>query len=390
MYFHRSRRTIGFGSAFVAVAASVTLVACGSSHSGGTAASTVPGSATSTNVLPSAGLAGLVSGPFVAVVNDTPILVGTDGSTARLVPNLRKGGLVAASSGDAVMVSFLPRGLVFSGPSDNHFPGAVPAGVAPIPDALGRFWSNFGQLDAKGQLRQIAIPPGNASRREAAGRVSPHRHQAHGAVPVAEGQPPKRVASGTTRVLAVAGDLVAYGGDTGNVVHVLNLATGRTTELHPDGFAMTARFSPDRSRLALFVLADGGQESVALADPASGRVITRIDTSATSAGLHQFRGFAGRVPARAVQLGRNRCSARRRGARSRFPGGRLRRGHRRHDRPNGARAGRSRADRGPEQGVALIVGGEREPAQYAPRRKSTTGTVFATIARSVSNDQLST
>jgi len=292
VHFQRSRPTIRFGAAFVAVVASVGLTACGSSHSSGPPASPVPGSATATTVLPSAGLAGLMPGSFVAVVNDTPILVGTDGSAARLVPNLRTGGLVDASSGDAVMVSFLPRGLVFSGPSDNHFPGAVPAGVAPIPDALGRIWSNFGQLDARGQLRLIELPPGMQAVAKLRDGYLLSDTKRTALFQWLDGKPPERVATGTARVVAVSGDLVAFGGDTGDVLHVLNLATGRTIDVHAGGFALTARFSPDRGRLALFVLAEGGAESVVLADPGSGRVITRTDTSATSSALHQFRGLA--------------------------------------------------------------------------------------------------
>ena len=193
------------------------------------------------------------------------------------------------------MISFLPRGLVFSGPSDKHFPGAVPAGVAPIPDALGRFWSNFGPLDWKGQLRQLDLPAGTRAVAKLRDGYLLTDTKRTALWKWTDGKPPDRVATGTQRVLAVADDLVAYGADTsatGDVMHVLNLTTGRVAGVDPGGFTISARFSPDRSRLALFVLADGGQESVVLADPASGRVITRIDLSATSAGLHQFRGLA--------------------------------------------------------------------------------------------------
>jgi hypothetical protein len=65
-----------------------------------------------------------------------------------------------------------------------------------------------------------------------------------------------------------------------------NLGTGRSVETHTAFSAVTARFSPDRSRLA--ILSGGLSESMVLADPASGRVITQVVTASGGNGLTVF------------------------------------------------------------------------------------------------------
>ena len=191
-----------------------------------------------------------------------------------------------------MLVSPFSRGLVFAGPSDTRFPGALPAGVLPIPDALGRFWSNWGELKAGGQLTQLYLPVGTQAIAKLRDGYLLTDAKRTTLLKWVERTQPVRVATGSARVLAVADDLVAFGADTGEVMHVLNLTTGRTIDVHPGGFATTARFSADRSRLALFVITRTGRQEMVLADAGSGRLITRIATSTTSAGLRQFRALA--------------------------------------------------------------------------------------------------
>ena len=60
-------------------------------------------------------------------------------------------------------------------------------------------------------------------------------------------------------------------------MHITDVSTGRTTDVRTGSFALTARFSPDRTRLAIRV--DAEREYVMLADLASGDVLADLATS---------------------------------------------------------------------------------------------------------------
>jgi hypothetical protein len=95
-----------------------------------------------------------------------------------------------------------------------------------------------------------------------------------------------QIGTGRARVLAVAADLVAWTDSSGTVVRVADLTSGSTIAIASGGYAVTARFSPDRSRIA--ILTSGSTDSMVLADTARGRVITRVETAKGGYGLDVF------------------------------------------------------------------------------------------------------
>ena len=221
------------------------------------------------------------------MVDGKPILVSADGSGGLLLEKLRTAAFVDTASGDTVLVSFQPSGRIFAGPSADHFPGAIPGGVTLLPDALGRWSSDFGPLDIHGQLARLTFPAGTTPVAKLADGYLLVDKAGTALLRWRSGTEPVRIATGNARVLAIAQDLVAWSDTAGHVVRVTNVETGHTVAISSGGYAITARFSPDRARLAIFVLA--ARQEMVLADSATGRVITRVSTSVPGGGLHQFR-----------------------------------------------------------------------------------------------------
>ncbi len=274
-------------AAGLSLVAIVGLAACSSS-----APAASPNASTTTSVggggfqLP-AGLAGVVPGQFVAVVDGKPMLVGANGSGGLLLANLRTAAFVDTASGDTVLVSIQPSARIFAGPSADHFPGAIPGGVTLLPDALGRWSSDFGPLDIHGQLSRLTFPAGTKPVAKLADGYLLVDPAGTSLLRWRNGSAPVPIAAGAARVLAIAHDVVAWSDTKGTVVRVTNVETGHTVDIDSGGYAITARFSPDRSRLAIFALA--AQQEMVLADPATGHVVTRIPTAPAGGGLHQFR-----------------------------------------------------------------------------------------------------
>lgn len=273
-------------AAGLSVLAVLGLAACSSS-----APATSPNPSTTTSAsggfqLP-AGLAGLVPGRFVAVVDGKPMLVAANGSGGLLLGNLRTAAFVDTASGDTVLVSIQPSARILAGPSADHFPGAIPGGVTLLPDALGRWSSDFGPLDIHGRLSRLTFPAGTTPVAKLADGYLLVDKAGTSLLRWRNGSAPVPIAAGAARVLAIAHDLVAWSDTKGAVVRVTDVETGHTVDINSGGYAITARFSPDSSRLAIFVLA--AQQEMVLADTATGNVITRIPTATASGGLHQFR-----------------------------------------------------------------------------------------------------
>jgi len=90
---------------------------------------------------------------------------------------------------------------------------------------------------------------------------------------------PTTVARGDVRVLAIRGDAFAWSDAVGEVVHVTDLATGTTTAIRTNAFALTARFSPDGAHVAILVSQQ--LDTAVIADTRTGRVVWYSMTSAT-------------------------------------------------------------------------------------------------------------
>ncbi len=270
----------------LSVVAVLGLAACSSSAPGAS-----PNASTSTSLaggfqLP-AGLAGVVPGQFVAVVDGKPMLVAANGSGGLLLANLRTAAFVDTASGDTVLVSIQPSARILAGPSADHFPGAIPGGVTLLPDALGRWSSDFGPLDIHGQLSRLTFPAATKPVAKLADGYLLVDTAGTSLLRWRNGSAPVPIATGTARVLAIAHDVVAWSDSKGAVVRLTNVETGHTVDIDSGGYAITARFSPDRSRLAILVL--GAQQEMVLADTTTGHVVTRIPTAPPDGGLHQFR-----------------------------------------------------------------------------------------------------
>jgi hypothetical protein len=190
----------------------------------------------------------------------------------------------------AALINYPSTTRVIVGPIFDGTRNALPAGITLLPDAQGRWWSNFGQLESPNELHPLRFPAGStpvAKLQDGYLLVD----SAHTALfEWRSGSPLVRIGVGNARVLALANDRVAWTDDLGTVVHVANLTTGRTIDIHLDYSAIAARFSPDRSRLAFLVA--GGTGGIELADSVTGRVITQASTSSGENNLETF----GNVP----------------------------------------------------------------------------------------------
>ena len=243
--------------------------------------STQPVLIPATSWVPPSGLRGLASDRFVAVIDGIPVLEGVGGRARHLLDDIDGSALLGISLRGEVLVVYPHLGTRVIdgdlGPVSSGIRNVLPSPIALLPDAAGRWWSNFGQLESPNQLHEIRFPVGTtpvAKLRDGYLLVD----DAHTAL--LEWRPGARfvrVGVGSARILAIADDRVAWADDVGSFVHVAELTTGRTINIDVRDFATTARFSPDRSRLA--VLTSAETASMVLADPISGRVITRLATS---------------------------------------------------------------------------------------------------------------
>jgi hypothetical protein len=289
-----SRRRIAIaGCAALVVGASGALFAA--SRSGSSPARAAPdatsapalsplpplGSTTTTWTVP-ARISGLLPGRYVAVVGGTPILVG-DGAPRQLVPEILADGLVNMSARGSVLVGFGSTTLVLVGPTFDGTINTLPSPIRLLPDSDGRWWSNFGELEVGGSLHPITLPRQTEPVAKLAGGYL-LVDRAHTRLLVWRPRMALTpIGLGRARVLAVAGDLVAWSDDAGAVVHITDVSTVRTTDVQTGSFALTARFSPDRTRLAIRV--DAEREYVMLADRASGDVLADLATSPRGGGL---------------------------------------------------------------------------------------------------------
>jgi hypothetical protein len=165
----------------------------------------------------------------------------------------------------------------------------LPAGVALIPDAAGRWWSNWGELETSRELHLVAVPSGTtAVARSRDGYILTDAAQR--LLAWSGGNPPRTIVDGPARLLAIADDLVAWSDDRGDATRITNLTTARTTTAKTGGFAISARFSPDRSRLA--ILLSSNNDFMALADVATGSVLARMTTAVPGRGLPAFDNIA--------------------------------------------------------------------------------------------------
>lgn len=253
-------------------------------HSTGPSSTATP--STTAHLLASNGLASVARGPFVAIVDWTPIVVTPTGEIRRVLAGLPRRALIGAAQSGAVLVGY-PRsttrvidGDVGPRATDRDVP--LPAGIELIPDARGRWWSDLGQLVGGPELRSVRVPAG----------TTPVAHLADGYLVTDKrrggllewtGSPRLPViAFGPTRVLALDHNLVAWSDDEGRVVHVYDLDTRGAVDIACGEYALTARFSPDRSRLAILTSAE--EDSMVLADTMSGEVIARTAFTHEGAG----------------------------------------------------------------------------------------------------------
>jgi len=256
-------------------------------------ASSVPSSAPPISAWnPPAGLVGLAAGPFVAAVDGKLILVDADGAVHQLLQGVDRDALVVGTSRDSFLVGTRPWEAMVANASSSQFGQVVPSGVTLIPDAAGRWWSNFGQLGGSGQLRHLTFADG----------ARPVAKLRDGYLVVDAAQtamidqpsrgPARRIGTGDAVVLAVAGDLVAWSDDDssrggGTTVHVTDVATNGTADVETAGTAVTARFSPDSTRIAVLSRARG--ESTVLAETATGRVLKTLPTASAANAITTFR-----------------------------------------------------------------------------------------------------
>jgi hypothetical protein len=239
-----------------------------------------------TTFVPPAGLTGLASGRFVAIVGGIPVLVDGTEPPRRILDDIPGNALVDTAQQGAALIGYDNTVRVIVGPAFDGTRNPLPAGIELLPDADGRWWSNLGQLQSTNGLRRLAFPPG----------TSPVAHLRTGYLLVDDArtalfrwQPGTRIvriAEGEARVLAIAHDLVAWADDIGNVVHVTNLTTGGTIDIASGGYAITARFAPNSSRLAILVAEH--RNSMVLAEPTTGRVVARLGCSTVDGELEAF------------------------------------------------------------------------------------------------------
>jgi hypothetical protein len=239
-----------------------------------------------TTFVPPAGLTGLASGRFVAIVGGIPVLVDGTAPPRRILDDIPGNALVDTAQQGAALIGYDNTVRVIVGPAFDGTRNPLPAGIGLLPDADGRWWSNLGQLQSTNGLRRTAFPSG----------TSPVAHLRTGYLLVDDartalfrwqpGTRMVRIAEGKARVLALAHDLVAWADDVGSVVHVTSLTTGRTIDVGSGGYAITARFAPNSSRLAILVAAH--RNSMVLADPTTGQVVARLGCSTVDGELEAF------------------------------------------------------------------------------------------------------
>ena len=158
-----------------------------------------------------------------------------------------------------------------------------------IPDTAGRWWSNFGELEGRTTPRRVRVPAG----------TTPVAHIRNGYLVSDErravllewtgGVRLPIIGFGRARVLALDHNLVAWSDEAGRVVHVFDFDARRAVDVACGGYALTARFSPDRSRIA--VLVRGKEDSMVLATTSNGDVIAR--TAFTHEGAGRLTDIAG-------------------------------------------------------------------------------------------------
>jgi hypothetical protein len=239
-----------------------------------------------TTWVPPAGISGLASGRSVAVLLGTPLVVSDSGRVQKILDDIPGDASVDVAQRGAALVHFKEGARVIVGPTFDGTRNALPSPIELLPDAEGRWWSNFGELQSSTELHEIRFPAGTtpvAKLRRGYLLVD----DAHtGLFEWQSRTPPVRIGGGDVRVLAIAGELFAWTDDVGSTVHITDLETGRAVTTHTPFSAVTARFSPDRSRLA--ILSGGLSESMVLADPASGRVIAQLVTASGGNALTVF------------------------------------------------------------------------------------------------------
>ena len=243
-------------------------------------------------VVPS-GLSDVARGPFVAIVDWTPILVSPTGQIRRVLADLPGRALLGAAQHGAVLVGY-PRSTTRVidadlGPRPSGRYDPLPAGIELIPDANGRWWSNFGQLEGGPGLRIVRVPAGTRPIAHLADGYLVTDTRRAGLLQWTGSTRLPIVALGRARVLALDHNLVAWSDDEGRVAHVFNFDTRRAVDIACGEYARTARFSPDRSRLA--ILRSAAEDSMVLADTTSGRVLARsVFTHDGAGGLTDIAG----------------------------------------------------------------------------------------------------
>ena len=90
---------------------------------------------------------------------------------------------------------------------------------------------------------------------------------------------------------AIAGDLVVWTDNAPLGMHIADLATTHTIDIPTSFDAVSARFSPDRSRLA--ILSGGLAEAMVLVDTSSGKLLAEVSTASGGNALATY----GDIPA---------------------------------------------------------------------------------------------
>ena len=239
------------------------------------------------------GLVNVARGPFVAIIDWTPILVTQTGQVRRILVSDTRRALLGPAQRGAVLVGYpdsttrvIDEDL---GPRTTGRYDPLPAAIELIPDADGQWWSNLGQLEPGTRLRIARTPVGTipvAHLRN--GYLVTDRRRA-GLLEWTGSPRLPLIGVGPARVLALDHNLVAWSDNAGRVVHVFDLDARRAVDIACGAYALTARFSRDRSRLAILVSAE--EDSMVLADTSSGHVIARsVFTHEGAGGLTDIAG----------------------------------------------------------------------------------------------------
>jgi hypothetical protein len=223
------------------------------------------------------GIVGLAGQRYLALINGALVLFDHHGPPRRLLDDFSGPLVLDAAARDSALVTS-PGGStrVIVGPAFDGTRNVLPAAIVLVPDAFGRWWSNYGQLSAGPELRLVTPPSGTQLLAKLAdGYIVADARRSE--LLLWRDQQLLRLGVGPARVLAVAGTKVAWSDDVGTVVHVADPQSGRTRDIPTGDFALTARFSPDLSKIAVFASAE--RDQVVLADATTGRVLTRIRAS---------------------------------------------------------------------------------------------------------------